>query len=1218
MLFDDYGRYLTLVSDIARSTSMKTRYPQLVSFVGVTNAGKSTLIKMLVHRGHGYKNDSGIKSDKSDKNDKSEKSEKTLGSSIGFPSPVVGSAVNDSLATSGDVHLYADPATHTDPLPTLYADCEGFEGGERSPLGSQSQLGSQESQSAATRAWVNTRRIRWADTEEHRRREYAVTVLYPRLLYSFSDCVAFVLRNPKTFGSAALTKLLDWGAAALEKSINQPTLPHCIVVLNGSHPGIESAQWDSSHATKSLLSSVSNAFDRIEGVARFRQLADHWRGLGREINSVNDLILCYYASFKVVRIPAAPQYMLISQQVDKLHAAIHANCRASHEAKRRARLLLDTDELNLYIQSGFDHFTTHIEVPFNFMQVSLRRNPIPRNFGGHILQLCESLSARMPSRDAARVESVFGKLNVVLASCVLLDCARFRKGQLHELIKSYAHHFEFALTEYFQLHYPCSFVSTDGRRGCVLVKARHQTKGHQDESGIIAAGHYESALETGFAQKCLKQLETAINDLHRMFSKELDLAAMTSKRTVYAEEPIAFAIHVDRLDSFYRFVGPATWIRSHSTCFCCLMDVPQHSLPCGHALCDRCARACGDLTQSTLLISWCPLHQHATRWTQPKVVKYKPRGAGVRVLVLDGGGIRGIVQLEILRAIEQALDGHLPVQALFDLMVGSGTGGLIAVALAKEKTSLDQCQEAFGTICRQSYSVKTPGVALIHRVSRALRSRPQYGRSGIREALESEFGEKKDFFGEMEQFRPDVRVAVTSINLTNNRTTLLSNYRRPQPDDACKIQHHTDSASDYEYDRPNDPAGEMKTWQAVYATMADPRYFGTLPSISGRQFIGVRADRVKLAAAARAEARKIWPDIAEPDLILSLGTGQNRAAVLAELLKGPKTVDAPSNTQWLRNGISDAPSMAKWWLRSDNDVLEAERTWQEFASQPASETSKAPRGRRVRFNVDLGKEAPPAQDRDSQIQRISALVGENLQESHRCTAVRSLAHHLVALLFYYNEQATTTDAAGSRHTIGRISCRYEDHSAYAKRLGKVLESRCCPDFEPFFSIPSTTTEPRHKICITSEIRSQMMERGVFRLPDLVLPLQDEKVAPLIHLHLLRHDRLEPRGYPISQAPRQTVANDNVVEGQVSFQNHPSTEAMPEPEQYSAKHGRHFQWTGASRGNLIHEEATLVDKSPAFPVPSEKTRPPRPTIEEQLPPDAVPYGNDQPPPHDARV
>ncbi|KAL1582024.1 hypothetical protein WHR41_09394 [Cladosporium halotolerans] len=423
VLFDDYGRYATLVSDIARSTSMKTRYPQLVSFVGVTNAGKSTLIKMLIHGRSVCADINGNKSDKSDN---------TMSSCVEFPSPVVGSLENDSLATSGDVHLYADPTTHADPLPVLYADCEGFEGGERSPLGSQPQLGSGDSQSATTRAWVNTRRVRWADTEEHRRREYAVTVLYPRLLYSFSDCVAFVLRNPKTFGSAALTKLLEWGAAALEKSINQPALPHCIVVLNGSHPGIDPAQWDSHHATESLLSSVSNAFERVEGVPQFRQLADHWRGLGREISSVKDLILCYYASFKVLRVPAAPQYMLLSQQVDKLHAAIRADCRASHEAKRRARLLVDADELNLYIQSGFDHFTTHIEVPFNFMQVSLRRNPIPQDFGGHILQLCESLSARMPSRDPARVESVFGKLSVVLASCVLLDCARFRKGQLHE------------------------------------------------------------------------------------------------------------------------------------------------------------------------------------------------------------------------------------------------------------------------------------------------------------------------------------------------------------------------------------------------------------------------------------------------------------------------------------------------------------------------------------------------------------------------------------------------------------------------------------------------------------------------------------------------------------------------------------------------------------------------------------------------------------------
>lgn len=35
------------------------------------------------------------------------------------------------------------------------------------------------------------------------------------------------------------------------------------------------------------------------------------------------------------------------------------------------------------------------------------------------------------------------------------------------------------------------------------------------------------------------------------------------------------------------------------------------------------------------------------------------------------GGIRGIVELKILRAIESELDDKIPIQAFFDLIVGT-------------------------------------------------------------------------------------------------------------------------------------------------------------------------------------------------------------------------------------------------------------------------------------------------------------------------------------------------------------------------------------------------------------------------------------------------------------------------------------------------------------------------------------------------------------------
>lgn len=188
-MFQDYGRFADLMANtdpirnnqgdsfVADETSLgrDNRTPSLVSFVGQTGAGKSTLVKLLI--------DFGLKDAER------------------YSSPVVGPR-GAHLPTSEDVHLYMDPRTANLQGPVLYADCEGLEGGEREPLGAKFRKKRHRDIEAKEKALKNNkviseRELIWANGPLERSREFAVTNLYPRLLYTFSDVIVFVLRNPR-------------------------------------------------------------------------------------------------------------------------------------------------------------------------------------------------------------------------------------------------------------------------------------------------------------------------------------------------------------------------------------------------------------------------------------------------------------------------------------------------------------------------------------------------------------------------------------------------------------------------------------------------------------------------------------------------------------------------------------------------------------------------------------------------------------------------------------------------------------------------------------------------------------------------------------------------------------------------------------------------------------------------------------------------------------
>lgn len=132
-----------------------------------------------------------------------------------------------------------------------------------------------------------------------------------------------------------------------------------------------------------------------------------------------------------------------------------------------------------------------------------------------------------------------------------------------------------------------------------------------------------------------------------------------------------------------QFTIPSTVMlraKSNKTCFACLQAAPDHFLPCGHGYCPDCVKDFSEPVEETpyrYIFEFCVLcgPQTQTRYLK-HVVRLDPRAAGVRILTLDGGGIRGILELEVLRRILEKVNLDLQISDLFDLVVGTSTGVL--------------------------------------------------------------------------------------------------------------------------------------------------------------------------------------------------------------------------------------------------------------------------------------------------------------------------------------------------------------------------------------------------------------------------------------------------------------------------------------------------------------------------------------------------------------
>jgi hypothetical protein len=123
---------------------------------------------------------------------------------------------------------------------------------------------------------------------------YRIRVEEPKV----HSCPLFPI-SVKKFGrviEGVFEKLVEWAAAALETSSNQPVLPHAIIALNASENNIDPELWDTDVATEHLLESLSQT---VRQNRCFKKHAQIWASRNKQIETVEQLMLSYYSSLRV-------------------------------------------------------------------------------------------------------------------------------------------------------------------------------------------------------------------------------------------------------------------------------------------------------------------------------------------------------------------------------------------------------------------------------------------------------------------------------------------------------------------------------------------------------------------------------------------------------------------------------------------------------------------------------------------------------------------------------------------------------------------------------------------------------------------------------------------------------------------------------------------------------------------------------------------------------
>ncbi|OXV08909.1 hypothetical protein Egran_03325, partial [Elaphomyces granulatus] len=229
----------------------------------------------------------------------------------------------------------------------------------------------------------------------------------------------------------------------------------------------------------------------------------------------------------------------------------------------------------------------------------------------------------------------------------------------------------------------------------------------------------------------------------------------------------------------------------------------------------------------------------------------------LKLLSLDGGGIRGLSSLYILQYLMKRVNPEDPPKPCdyFDLIGGTSTGGLIAIMLGRLQMNVDDCIKTYIQLSSAAFQPKRQWYDLLGSSIDFFKAGGVYSskslESEIRNIVRSQIGH-----ADAKLMNPDApcKSFVCASTKTLNEPVLFRTYTTAKAVDTLGISNCT-------------------IWQAGRATSAAPTFFDPI-KIGHQLFIDGATGRNNPVEEVLAQAKLIWSDAEHRiQCIISIGTG---------------------------------------------------------------------------------------------------------------------------------------------------------------------------------------------------------------------------------------------------------------------------------------------------------------------------------------------------------